>query len=112
VWLLGQPPSPVARLRADTVVNAAAIDRAALIDEWRAANDYYQELEKSEGASPTGNPRELEPGLAGCAEVQAHPHTALFRHPADPFRMAELDKLIVCQRHVSTTRRSIKTARA
>jgi len=105
VWLLGQPP--LARLLdfvRDTVVNAAAIDRAALIDEWRAANDYYQELEKSEaGIANQGTHRELEPGLARlAAEVQAHPHyRRCFDTLPTRFGMAELDKLIVCQRHVT-----------
>src|SRR5438093_1444709 len=105
VWLLGQPP--LGRLLdfvRDTVVDAACVDRAALIDEWRAANDYYQELEKSEaGIANQGTHRELDPGLARLTlEIRAHPH---FRRCFDTlptrFGMVELDKLIVCQRHVT-----------
>jgi len=105
VWLLGQPP--LGRLLdfvRDTVVDAAAVDRAALIDEWRAANDYYQELEKSEaGIANQGTHRELDPGLARlAAEVRAHPHFhRCFDTLPTGFGMVELDKLIICQRHVT-----------
>lgn len=105
VWLLGLPP--LARLLdfvRDTVVDAAAVDRAALVDEWRAANDYYQELEQSEaGIANHGTHRELDPGLAGlAAEARAHPHfRRCFSTLPTGFGMVELDKLIICQRHVT-----------
>lgn len=105
VWLLGQPPlSRYLDFVRDTVVDSAAVDRAALIDEWRTANDYYQELERSEsGIANHGTHRELDPALASLTvEVRAHPH---FRRCFDTlptsFAMVELDKLIVCQRHVT-----------
>src|SRR5882757_822384 len=65
VWLLGQPPlSRYLDFVRDTVVDSAAVDRSALIDEWRTANDYYQELERSEaGIANRGTHRELDPGL-------------------------------------------------
>jgi hypothetical protein len=105
IWLLGQPPLDRFLLFVrDTVVNAAAVDRAALVDEWRAANDYYQQLEKSEaGIANQGDHRELDPALARlAAEVRAHPHyRRCFDTLPSSFGMVELDKLIVCQRHVT-----------
>src|SRR5467141_1328552 len=92
IWLLGQPPlSRLLQFVRDTVVDGPAVDRAALTAEWRAANDYYQELEQSDA------------GLAGlAAEVQAHPHyRRCFNTLPSSFGMVELDKLIVCQRHVT-----------
>src|SRR3989440_1483052 len=105
IWLLGLPPlSKLLTFVRDTVVDAAAVDRAALTAEWRAANDYYEELEKSEaGIANQGTHRELDAGLARlAAEVQAHPHyRRCFDTLPSRFGMVELDKLIVCQRHVT-----------
>ena len=105
IWLLGQPPlSKLLQFVRDTVVDAAAVDRAALTAEWRAANDYYEELEKSEaGIANQGSHRELDAGLARlAAQVQAHPHyRRCFNTLPSSFGMVELDKLIVCQRHVT-----------
>src|SRR6266511_1031753 len=49
VWLLGQPPlSDYLDFVRRWVIGGAREYRAALIDEWRAANDYYHELEQAE----------------------------------------------------------------
>jgi len=105
IWLLGLPPlSRLLVFVRDTVVDGPAVDRAALTAEWRVANDYYAELEKSEaGIANEGTHRELDAGLAGlAAEVQAHPHyRRCFNTLPTSFGMVELDKLIVCQRHVT-----------
>lgn len=105
LWLLGQPPlSRFLEFVEDTVVDAAKLDRAALTAEWCAANDYYQELERSEaGIANQAQPRELGPGLAAlAARVKAHPR---YRHSFDTlptsFGMVELDRLIVYQKHVT-----------
>lgn len=105
LWLLGQPP--LARLL-EFVESAApdsdAVDRAALTSEWRAANDYYLELEKSQaGIANQGTHRDLDRTFAALAdEVSAHPR---FRRAFDTlptsFGMVELDSLIVYQRHVT-----------
>lgn len=112
IWLLGQPPlSRLLDFVDDTVVDADTVDRAALIGRWRAANDYYQALEKSEaGIANQGTHRELDPQLGDLvAQVEAHPH---FRRSFDTlptrFEMVDLDSLIVCQRHV--TRRFVQSA--
>src|SRR5258706_9974727 len=106
LWLLGQPP--LGRLLdffEDTVVDGATASRAALIDEWRVANDYYQELERSEAglANQKGILRELDPELVPlAAEVKAHPrYPRAFDTLPTQFGMVELDRLIIYQRHVT-----------
>jgi hypothetical protein len=104
IWLLGQPPlSRYLEFVEFAVVDGANADRAALIAEWRAANDYYQELEESEaGIANKAECRELDPSLAALVEqVKTHPwyrHT--FNTLPTTFGMVELDRLIVCQKHV------------
>jgi hypothetical protein len=49
VWLLGQPPlGDFLDFVKSSVVNGSKESPAMLTDAWRAANDYYQELEDSE----------------------------------------------------------------
>lgn len=105
ICLLGQPPlSRFLEFAEDTVVEGAIVDRAALIDEWRAANDYYQELERSEaGIADQGEHRELDPGLATlAAQVKSHPsYRSTFDTLPTRFGMVELDRLIVHQWHIT-----------
>src|SRR5882724_6854074 len=65
IWLLGLPPlGRYLEFVEGDVVDGADADRAALIDEWRVANDYYQELERSEAGIANHVERtELDPGL-------------------------------------------------
>jgi hypothetical protein len=105
VWLLGQPPlSRLLDFFDSAVVDSEKWNRAALIDEWRAANDLYMELEKTEaGAGNQGSHRELDPQLAALAdEVSASPRfRRSFNKLPTSFGMVELDSLIVYQRHVT-----------
>jgi hypothetical protein len=105
LWLLGQPPlERLLEFVEEAVVDSERFDRAALTNRWRAANEYYQALERSEaGIANQGEHRELEPVLAPLAtQVAASPH---FRRAFDTlptrFGMVELDKLIIYQRHVT-----------
>ncbi len=105
IWLLGQPPlSRLLEFVDSTAVDPDKTDRASLTTEWRVANDYYMELEKTEaGIANQGTHRELDPRLAAlAAEVAAHPR---FQRSFDTlpttFGMVELDSLIVYQRHVT-----------
>ncbi len=105
LWLLGQPPlSRLLEFVEDTAIDADKVDRAALATEWRVANDYYMELEKTEaGIANQGTHRDLDPRLAALAdEVSVNPR---FRRTFDKlpttFGMVELDSLIVYQRHVT-----------
>ncbi|MFC4313207.1 hypothetical protein ACFPN2_29280 [Steroidobacter flavus] len=106
LWLLGQPPLGRYIEFVEQAAGGARTDRAALMEEWRAANDYYQELERSEaGIANSGSHRELDASFASMiSEVTAHPH---YRRAFDTlpttFMLVELDKLIVFQRHVRRT---------
>src|SRR5919204_4770082 len=69
LWLLGQPPlRDYLDFVERQVVDGESADRAALGDEWRAANAYYQELERIEaGAANAAERHELEPAMAELA---------------------------------------------
>jgi hypothetical protein len=103
-WLLGQPPlDDFLDFITDRAVGGSAIARAALVHEWRAANDRYHELEESEaGIADRATWRDLDPELQPLAdEVAADPR---FRRAFDvlPTRFAtvELAKLVLSQSHV------------
>jgi hypothetical protein len=105
IWLLGQP---LLRRYLDfveeSVVGGRDMNRALLTDEWRAANDYYETLSKSEaGIADTVTCRDLEPKLHPLADrVRAdsrYQHT--FRSLPTRFGMVELDKLVVYQIHIT-----------
>jgi hypothetical protein len=105
IWLLGLPPlGRYLEFVADAVVDGASAERAVLTDEWRAANDYYQELERSEaGIANQVERAELDPCLAALAAlVKDHSqHRRTFDILPTSFGMVELDRLIVYQKHVS-----------
>jgi hypothetical protein len=107
LWLLGQPPLwRLLEFVKDEVVEGARADRAALTAEWRAASDYYQELERREaGIANTGSHHELDPGLARLAEeVRTHAqYRESFSTLPTELGMVELDLLIVGQNHVTRT---------
>ena len=105
IWLLGQPPlQSYLDFVSSLAVGSSAMDRKALCDEWRLANDYYYELESSEaGLADQVECRELDPSLAPLAEeVMAD---SRFRHTFDAlptgFAMVELDRLVVAQLRVT-----------
>jgi hypothetical protein len=105
IWLLGLPPlGRYLEFVEEDGVEGADADRAALIDEWRAANDYYQELERSEtGIANQVGRTELDPALSSlAARMKAHPrYRRTFNSLPTSFGMVELDRLIVYQKHVS-----------
>jgi hypothetical protein len=105
IWLLGQPTlSRYLEFVAEDVVGGERLDRAALTNEWRAANDYYQELERCEaGIANHVEDYDLAPGLHALAEqVRRHPRYAEgFDSLPTSIRMVELDRLIAYQKHVS-----------
>ncbi len=103
-WLLGQPPlQRYLDYMQDTVIGGAQMSRTALVDEWRAANDYWYELEKSEaGIADKVDIRDLDCGLKPHVdEVMASSrYRRGFNELPTRFAMVELEKLIVSQRHV------------
>jgi hypothetical protein len=106
-WLLGQPPLKKYLDFVDDVgIREAVGDRASLVDAWRMANDYYDELEKQEASiADTIECMPLDASLAPlAAAMHADPR---YRRTFDtlPTRIAmvELDRLVVCQNHVTQT---------
>ena len=103
-WLLGQPPlQSYLDYMQDTAIGGAQMSRSGLVDEWRAANDYWYELEQSEpGIADKVEIRELESSLKSCVdEVMASSrYRRGFNELPTRFAMVELEKLIVSQRHV------------
>ena len=104
-WLLGLPPlqSYISYVKR-SVVAGDKQPPAQLVDEWRAANDHYYDLEAREGGiADSIEIRELEPSLRPLAdEVEASPS---FRRTFDclptRFAMVELDRLVVSQPHAN-----------
>src|SRR5229473_4784368 len=104
-WLLGQPPlSKYLDFVCDMTVAGAQQARSALVDEWRAANDHYAELEVREaGIADEADIRDLDPALDSLAdEVMADPRWVRgFDTLPTRFAMVELDRLVVSQPHVN-----------
>lgn len=105
IWLLGQPPlSDYLDFIERLVDGGTAMDKRAVCEAWRAANDYYYELETSEaGIADHVECLDLPDVLNPMAQTLAeHPY---FRKTFDclpvSFAMVELDRLIVFQPHVT-----------
>jgi len=105
VWLLGQPHlQDYLDFVREKVVGGAELDPRALADEWRAANDYYHELEESEaGVADQVECRPLPPEMELLAEeVAADPYCRrAFDTLPVSFGLVELDRLTVSQPHVT-----------
>ena len=104
IWLLGQPQlSDYLDFVKHKVIGGAELDPRALVDQWRAANDYYYTLEQREaGLADRIKVSPIEKRLAPfCAELERNPW---FRQSFDnlPYAICkvELDKLVVSQIHV------------
>lgn len=104
-WLLGLPSlSRFLGFVEESGIDGARESRAALAEAWRAANDYYQALERSEpGLANAALCREPDEATAALFErVKGHAH---FRRTFDTlptdFGMVPLDLLIVSQKHVT-----------
>ena len=101
VWLLGQPHLQDFLSFCETkVVGGDQMDPRRLTEDWRAANDVYYELEKSEaGIADTIDCRPLNRRLTRLAS--ALEATNWFRQSFDnlPYsiELVELDKLVVSQ---------------
>lgn len=110
VWLLGQPSleNYISFVRRQTV-GGEARQKSTLVDEWRAANDYYYELEASEAnLADSIDWHDIDPELEPLVdEVSADPRF-LETYDLVPtrFAMVELDKLIVSQLHIDLGQRN------
>lgn len=107
IWLLGQPLlRDYLRFVEESVLDGDKASRALLTDEWRAANDYYEELAKTEaGIADTVECRDLDPALRHLAEAVSADARCRKTFDSLPtrFGMVELDKLVVYQIHVTGT---------
>ncbi len=105
IWLLGQPLlSDYLGFVAESVLDDAKTNRTFLIDEWRAANDYYEELAKAEaGIANDVECKDLDPGLKHLAEVVSvdSRYRKTFDSLPTCFGLVEFDKLVVYQNHVN-----------
>lgn len=105
VWLLGQPSlGSFLKFVRDKVVGGDAMAPRMLADEWRAANDYYYELEETEAGIADGiECRPLDPDLAPLADAVMADSGFRRSYDALPttFGMVELDRLVVFQPHVT-----------
>jgi hypothetical protein len=104
-WLLGQPPlKKYLDFVNDLGIKEVVGDRASLVDAWRAANDYYDLLENKEsGIANTVQCFPLDATLAPLADaMQADPrYRRTFDSLPSRIAMVELDRLVVCQNHVT-----------
>jgi hypothetical protein len=104
-WLLGQPPlDHYLEFVEEMTVSGVAIPRSTLVDEWRAANDYYGELEQTEaGIADEVEILDLDPAMRPLAKEVIS--DARFRRSFDTlptrFAMVELDRLLVGHPYVS-----------
>lgn len=104
IWLLGQPQLGDYLSFVETkVVDGHLLDQRSLTDEWRAANDVYYDLERTEA----GIAESIKSKVAGkkfASRIAALQASAWFRNSFDAlpytFERVELDKLIVSQAHV------------
>ncbi len=101
IWLLGQPHlQDYLHFCESKVVDGEQLNARALADEWRAANDYYYELEISEaGIADSIACRPLDRRLTRLASrLEANDW---FQNSFDnlpySFELVELDKLVVSQ---------------
>ena len=105
IRLLGQPhlADYISFVREKTVGGEDA-DPRVLADEWRAANDYYYDLEQHEaGIAGEVECLELDPALTLLAEkTKADTRFArAFDTLPTSFGLVELDRLVVCQQFVT-----------
>lgn len=104
IWLMGQPTlTEYLDFVRKKVVGGGDVDPAALVNEWRAANDVYHELCTTEaGLAERVQCRALPASLRPLErEVRAHPwFRKSFCELPVQFAMVELDKLIVSQTYV------------
>ena len=105
LWLLGQPQlEDYLDFVKRKVVGGDQLAPNCLADEWRAANDLYHDLERTEaGIADTAKCLPLDPALNGLAEaLRADPYyRAAFDTLPTTVAMVELDKLIVSQTHIA-----------
>ncbi len=103
-WILGQPPTDSYLDFVEEMAVGTTLSKRELVDEWRAANDHYFELEQTEaGAADKIGCRALPSVLAPlAAELKADAKFALsFDTMPTSIEMVEIERLVLFQNHVS-----------
>jgi hypothetical protein len=107
LWLLGQPPLRKYLHFIDKfVLGGSTLDRCALVEEWRRANDYYADLEAREaGSADAAQITPLPPAMQKLAnDIMGEPRwKKSFATLPTEFAMVELDRLVVSQLFVNLT---------
>lgn len=105
LWLLGQPPlQKLLDYVEDLSLPGMTPDRASLIREWNAANDRYDKLEREEaGIADQCGCRELPSQMVQLAREVEQDTRFLRTFDSVPARIAmvELDRMVLCQNHVT-----------
>ena len=105
VFLVGRPPlSEYLGYIATHALEGQRLDRRALMDQWRLANDHIQELEQSEAGIADGVATEslTGPTAARAASLLAEPSVAnAYSVVPSEIGMVELDRLVVFQKHIN-----------
>ncbi len=103
-WLLGQPPLEDYLQFVEEMTTGGTPLRSKLVDEWRAAKEYYGELEKKEaGIADNVEIVDLDHAMRPLARDVAADNRFLRACDTLPTRIAmvELERLIVGQSHVN-----------
>jgi hypothetical protein len=103
-WLRGQPSlRKYFNYVQEKSIGGGQLPSGQIVHEWRAANDYYAELEAKEPGFPDQTVASLDPALQPLAdEVRADSRwQRAFTDLPSEFAMVELDRLIVTQLFVN-----------
>lgn len=105
VFLVGRPPlGEYLGFITTQTAGGQALDRGELAEEWRVANDHIGKLEGSEAGFADGlEPDHVPPELTDAVEaLLADPaYQSAFDIVSTTFGMVELDRLVVCQKHIN-----------
>ena len=105
VFLVGRPPlSEYLGYIATHALEGQTLDRRALMDQWRLANDHIRELEQSESGIADGVAIEplTEPLVARAASLLIDPCVAnTYSVVPCEIAMVELDRLVVFQKQIN-----------
>lgn len=104
-WLLGQPPlRKFLDFIDDSAIDAATLDRPALVRQWSDAALYYETLEERE-ANVADHPQAPAPDPAMAPLIDAVMASTRFTRTFDrlpsTIEMVDLANLVVCQNHVT-----------
>jgi hypothetical protein len=104
VFLIGRPPVTEYLSFVAQTIEGEAQNRAAFMDQWRAANDHLRELQRDEtGFADSPRVRPLPDHLFGLQDQVMEDSITTNSFSNVPFEIGivELDRLVVFQKHVN-----------